>query len=404
MRSDLYSLGCTWYHMLAGHPPFPEGGLAERLYKHMEAAPPDIREFNPRVSRQLYGVLGKLMAKKPADRYQDPTELLQALNEMTATAKAPHKRDTVADVDLASAPVTEPAVDKLPAVVRKEKEAGGTKKRHAWAHDGERHSGRRSAARRKRLFYTGIAVGSLLVLVGVGLAIFLPRPKQPTTNPTAVKDPNDTPPIVRHDPGDTVKPGPSPGTTVMVFGLPIRVPVVKADHDPVPGRYKPLYKPSEPFNVKELRANVEKPWAAKPALPDNVPVLRVSRVPDVKCESKFTSIQEEVLKAPTDGPFVIEIHDNGPLYEAACDFEGRQVVLRARRGYRPLLVWDHARDKPAERGPVFFKVGKGGSLTLENLDVAVKVPEASARWTLLHAVGADLTATCCTFSQTGKSS
>src|SRR5262249_13231716 len=34
IRSDLYSLGCTFYHMLTGQPPFDEGGLTERLYKH----------------------------------------------------------------------------------------------------------------------------------------------------------------------------------------------------------------------------------------------------------------------------------------------------------------------------------------------------------------------------------
>ena len=37
-----YLLGCTWFHMLTGRPPFPEGGLAERLCKHMNDEPPDV--------------------------------------------------------------------------------------------------------------------------------------------------------------------------------------------------------------------------------------------------------------------------------------------------------------------------------------------------------------------------
>src|SRR5439155_5330619 len=57
IRSDIYSLGCTWYHMLAGRPPFADGGLAERLYKHLNAEPPDIRQFNPQVSPALVQVL-----------------------------------------------------------------------------------------------------------------------------------------------------------------------------------------------------------------------------------------------------------------------------------------------------------------------------------------------------------
>src|SRR5262249_37239845 len=46
IRSDLYSLGCTLFHMLAGHAPFSEGTLTERLYKHAEAEVPDVRRFN----------------------------------------------------------------------------------------------------------------------------------------------------------------------------------------------------------------------------------------------------------------------------------------------------------------------------------------------------------------------
>jgi len=79
VRSDIYSLGCTFYHMLAGHPPFAEGGLGERVYKHMEVEPPDVRQFNPHVPPATWAVLRRMLAKKPEDRYQTPAELLQAL-------------------------------------------------------------------------------------------------------------------------------------------------------------------------------------------------------------------------------------------------------------------------------------------------------------------------------------
>jgi serine/threonine-protein kinase len=79
IRSDIYSLGCTFYHMLAGKGLFCEGSLPERLTKHAEAEPPDIRDYNVQVPEGLVVILGKMLEKKPADRYQTPAELLEDL-------------------------------------------------------------------------------------------------------------------------------------------------------------------------------------------------------------------------------------------------------------------------------------------------------------------------------------
>jgi serine/threonine protein kinase len=81
-RSDIYSLGCTFYHMLAGRPPFSEGSPPERLLRHVDSAPPDVRQFHPGLSSEIVLLLRRMLAKKPEERYQKPLEILADLNQL----------------------------------------------------------------------------------------------------------------------------------------------------------------------------------------------------------------------------------------------------------------------------------------------------------------------------------
>lgn len=108
VRSDIYSLGCTWFHMLVGRPPFPEGNMMERLVKHLQEPPPDVRQFNPSMPEPAAAVLKRMLAKNPDDRYATPAALLKDLEAAQGQIAAQPAVDAVAALAAAeSLPETE---------------------------------------------------------------------------------------------------------------------------------------------------------------------------------------------------------------------------------------------------------------------------------------------------------
>ena len=81
IRSDIYSLGCTFYFLLAGSPPFSKGTLAERLLAHQSQAPVPLAVPRPDIPDRLAQVVARMLAKRPVDRYQSPGEVAAALGD-----------------------------------------------------------------------------------------------------------------------------------------------------------------------------------------------------------------------------------------------------------------------------------------------------------------------------------
>jgi serine/threonine protein kinase/tetratricopeptide (TPR) repeat protein len=79
IRSDIYSLGCTFYYLLTGRVPFPGIGLAEIVVQHQLDEPEPVEKMRPDVPNGVISVVRKMMAKKPEDRYQTPAEVAGGL-------------------------------------------------------------------------------------------------------------------------------------------------------------------------------------------------------------------------------------------------------------------------------------------------------------------------------------
>ncbi|MFM8413580.1 MAG: serine/threonine-protein kinase [Planctomycetota bacterium] len=175
-RSDLYSLGATLYHLLAGQPPFAGPSAIAVVMSHIKDPLPSLAAKRPDLPAGLCAIVEKLLAKDPVDRFAAPQDLLQAVStlELSVAPEIRHGESPLAwdadDVALFGGLSDDPrAAARAGAVTGRLREAT----LHLEAAEGRARSQRES---RRRAFVATAAAALAAAAVGFAIGRARPRP------------------------------------------------------------------------------------------------------------------------------------------------------------------------------------------------------------------------------------
>lgn len=105
IRADIYSLGCTLFHLLVGQPPYAGGTLGAKIAAHLKGQPPNATAYREQIPVGLSSVIQKMMAGNPNERYQTPAEVAAALAAFAQSPSGVSNEETV--IGLPQSPSTE---------------------------------------------------------------------------------------------------------------------------------------------------------------------------------------------------------------------------------------------------------------------------------------------------------
>jgi eukaryotic-like serine/threonine-protein kinase len=370
IRSDIYSLGCTMYHMLTGQAPYPEGTALQKLLDHQGKSPPDPRQLNQGVPPELAAILRKMMANSPEHRYSVPGLLLNDLIQMAAR------------LGLRSIPAE--------GIVWRKMNAGSDRQ----------------------------PLGAVWVLVSVALicmtAIFLQRSSQSEKLADALVNEIDTPGFeVNPDEYEAGATEIDSTDTAMSTGKDIdSSDVVETG---TPGKGASASGGTAGPVASLVNSSARKPT---PILPTTGPVS--SSFLDVVMSQPGARISQNQIVAEQSNPFILERSDGTvrsfqTLKAAVADARsgdvvllryngfpddltaqppvrivGMNLIIRAADGFRPTLEFDGVSEGAVSPGRM-FNLRSQGSLTMRDIDLRLVVRDDlnTDRWSLFHCEGSN---------------
>jgi serine/threonine-protein kinase len=452
IQSDIYSLGCTLFYLLTGQPPYAGGDITDKLTRHVKAPVPSVQNLRPEVPKGVSAVLERMMAKRPEDRFASYAELISALDHAPEAGKVdpdvielvpladdvhdqaeppaidpwpsqPSAEYSVVNsdslpirdsgvVDLAWEPSSELELSPAPRSLVMEPPAP-LLRRAAFDDDSalsepEEDEAVESLAPPKGtssapVWVLGIGlIGLALIVLTIGVFQIMDSgaeaPETVAQNDVSEESPASR--LVASAAGAKERPLSRLDETLNRGRNSVRA-TQNADSSENESRW---IEPTDVGNFDSdirsqapgLRSRHLPDWAKTP-IPERIdgPFVTVRRIPDGRDPSAVPTLHA-ALDSFIGG--TIELADEGPHFIDDLRVSGESRLIRARRGFRPIVRIERSSSEAVRKQRAVF-VLEHKNLTLEGIDLILDVRELSTDYAALFAcVGANLTLRNCSIT------